>query len=76
MLDVVRERLIPGRVLLLADPEEQDNVLVRKNAIVGKMKPQRGRATAFVCRHHTCSLPITDSKELATLLDDKEVSGM
>lgn len=75
MLKVIRERLIPGRVLLLADPDQQDNVLLRKNAVVGKMKPQKGQATAFVCRR-TCTLPITSSSELATQLDDREFSSL
>nr|XP_012233757.1 PREDICTED: spermatogenesis-associated protein 20 isoform X1 [Linepithema humile] len=75
MLKVIRERLIPGRVLLLADPDQEDNVLLRKNAVVGKMKPQKGRATAFVCRR-TCTLPITSPSELATQLDDREFSSL
>lgn len=76
MLSVIRERLIPGRVLLLADPEQQNNVLLRKNAVVSKLKPQKGRATVLVCRRHTCSVPITNSSELASQLDDAEFSKL
>lgn len=76
MLSVIRERLTPGMVLALVDHEQQDNVLFRKNAIVSKMKPQNGRATVFVCRHHTCSPPTTSSSELASLLDDRGFSTL
>ncbi|XP_025163476.1 spermatogenesis-associated protein 20 isoform X2 [Harpegnathos saltator] len=77
MLNVVRERLIPGMVLSLVDHERsQDNVLFRKNTIISKMKPQNGRATVFVCRHHTCSPPTTSPRELASLLDDKGFSAL
>lgn len=76
MLNVIRERLIPGRVLLLADPEQQDNVLLRKNEVVGKLKPQKGRATVLVCRRNTCSVPITNPSELASHLDDTEFSNL
>lgn len=76
MLNVIRERVIPGRVLLLADPEQQDNVLLRKNAVVSKLKPQKGRATVLVCRRHTCSVPITNPSELASQLDDTEFSNL
>lgn len=76
MLSVIRERLIPGRVLLLADHEQRDNVLFRKNAVVGNMKPQNGRATVVVCRNQSCSLPITSASELATSLDDKGFSDL
>lgn len=76
ILRVIRERLIPGRVLLLADPEQQDNVLLRKNAVVSKLKPQKGRATVLVCRRHACSVPITNPSELASQLDDTEFSNL
>ncbi|XP_032672026.1 spermatogenesis-associated protein 20 isoform X2 [Odontomachus brunneus] len=76
MLNVIRERLIPGMVLSLVDHERQDNVLFRKNAIVSKMKAHNGRATVFVCRHHTCSPPTTSPSELASLLDDKGFSAL
>lgn len=76
MLNVIRERVIPGRVLLLADPEQQDNVLLRKNAVVSKLKPQKGRATVLVCRRQACSIPITNPSELASQLDDTEFSNL
>jgi uncharacterized protein YyaL (SSP411 family) len=34
--------------------------------------PQDGKATAYVCRGRTCSLPITESAELSPLAADAE----
>lgn len=76
MLSIIRKYLIPGRVLMLVDQEQQDNILFRKNVIVNKMKPQNGRATVLVCRDHTCSLPVTNPNELASLLDNREVPDL
>ncbi|KAG7209643.1 hypothetical protein KM043_011290 [Ampulex compressa] len=72
LLRVIHKRLLPGRVLLLADQDDPDNVLCQKHEVVSKMKPQDGRATAYVCRHHTCSLPVTDPGQLAALLDERQ----
>jgi len=70
MLNVIRDRLIPNRVFLLIDPEKRDNILFRKNMIVDKLTLQNGQATAVVCQHHACSLPITDPSELASQLNN------
>ena len=71
LLRIVRERLIPGRILILADGEGPENILYNKNDIIGKMKQLNGRATAFVCHHHVCSLPITEPEDLASILDKR-----
>ncbi|XP_053995702.1 spermatogenesis-associated protein 20 isoform X1 [Hylaeus anthracinus] len=71
LLRVVYERLIPGRTLLFADPDDTSSMLFRRNEHLCKMKPLDGRATAYVCRNHTCSLPVTDPVRLAVLLDDQ-----
>ncbi|XP_015590686.1 spermatogenesis-associated protein 20 isoform X2 [Cephus cinctus] len=71
LLRVVRERIIPGRVLLLADRECSDNILFRRSEVMGNMKSLGGRATAYVCRRHTCSLPVTEPGDFAALLDVK-----
>lgn len=76
MLKVIRERLIPGKVLLLTDHDQPGNKMLRKNVVLSKMRSQDGQATAFVCRQHTCSLPITSPCELATLLDDGGFSAL
>ncbi|XP_076163521.1 spermatogenesis-associated protein 20 isoform X2 [Ptiloglossa arizonensis] len=72
LLRVVYERLIPGRILFLADHDESSSVLFRRNEHLSKMKPLDGQATAYVCRHHTCSLPVTDPRRLETLLDEQQ----
>ncbi|XP_063995004.1 spermatogenesis-associated protein 20 isoform X1 [Diachasmimorpha longicaudata] len=69
LLDVIRDRLIPSKVLLLIDPDDTDSIISRKNELVLKMKPHNGRATIFVCRHRTCSLPIVEPQQLKELLD-------
>ncbi|KAG5305541.1 SPT20 protein, partial [Acromyrmex insinuator] len=69
MLEIIRSRLIPGRVLILADSE--DNVLFRRNMIVKRMKPQKNRATVFICRDYSCTLPISNPNVLISELDKK-----
>jgi len=69
MLEIIRSRLIPGRVLILA--EFENNVLFRKNIIVKKLKPQKDRATVFICRDYSCTLPISNPDDLVSELEKK-----
>ncbi|CAB3224288.1 unnamed protein product [Arctia plantaginis] len=63
LVHVVRSRLLPGRVLCVADPTESPAVLSRIRS-VGDVP------TAYVCRRYACSLPVTDVKQLENLLDE------
>ncbi|XP_016842414.1 spermatogenesis-associated protein 20 isoform X1 [Nasonia vitripennis] len=76
LLKVLQSKLVPGKIVMLADGVNQDNVLYKKNEVIGKMKQQNGRATAYVCHHHICSLPVTDPKDLESLLDKKSIEAM
>ncbi|KAJ8681540.1 hypothetical protein QAD02_017332 [Eretmocerus hayati] len=71
LLKVVRSTLLPGRVIMLADGNDPDNILYRSNNVIGKMKQHNGRATAYVCHHRVCSLPVTDPEQLMELLIKK-----
>ncbi|XP_015190002.1 PREDICTED: spermatogenesis-associated protein 20 isoform X1 [Polistes dominula] len=68
LLRVVRERLIPGQVLIFADPNKPDDILIRKNKVLAKMKQDKSVPRAYVCKYRTCSLPVTTPAELADLL--------
>ncbi|KAI4503518.1 hypothetical protein M0802_001740 [Mischocyttarus mexicanus] len=68
LLQVVRERLIPGQVLMFADPNKPDNILLRKNKVLAKVNEDKSVPRAYVCRYRACSLPVTTPAELADLL--------
>ena len=68
MLSVVRSRLLAGRVLMLADGDTT-SIVYRKSETVSKMKPEAGHQNAYVCRRHTCTLPVHTAADLASLLD-------
>jgi uncharacterized protein YyaL (SSP411 family) len=73
MLKRLDERYLPNSVVLLQPAESADRVL---QDIAGYLKNYRaldGRATAYVCRNFTCSLPTTDAGEMLSLLEkDRE----
>ncbi|CAK9818506.1 Spermatogenesis-associated protein 20 [Anthophora plagiata] len=71
LLRVVYKRLIPSRSLVLIDHEQTSSMLLRKNEHFNNMKPLNGQATAYVCKHTTCSLPVASPEQLATLLDEQ-----
>nr|CAD7438279.1 unnamed protein product [Timema bartmani] len=75
LLAVVQGRLVPGRVLALADARDRsESVLYRKCEVIRRMKPVNGRAAAYVCRHRTCSLPVNTPQELEALLNEHRLA--
>ncbi|KAK9301589.1 hypothetical protein QLX08_006037 [Tetragonisca angustula] len=70
LLQVIYKRLIPNRILLLIDPDETGGMLLRKHEHLRNLKPVDNRATAYVCKHRTCSLPVTSSEQLTTLIGE------
>jgi len=64
---VARRRYLPNRVLLRLDPEAPAGT--PGAALLEGRRQEEGRATAYVCRNRSCSLPVTDPTSLAGLLD-------
>ncbi|HEX9784069.1 MAG TPA: thioredoxin domain-containing protein [Opitutaceae bacterium] len=68
---VVRERLLPGVVLLAADGGEGQAWLAGRAPWLAGMQPVDGRAAAYVCEDFSCRLPVTEPDELRKLLDTR-----
>jgi uncharacterized protein YyaL (SSP411 family) len=58
----VTHRLLPASVVLAGPPTDASPLLAGR-ALVD------GAPTAYVCRHYTCRLPVTDATELRAQLD-------
>ncbi|KAF5289773.1 hypothetical protein FQA39_LY03690 [Lamprigera yunnana] len=70
LLDVVRNSLLPGRILALADgPSGRSGLLYRRHESLARLHPVHGKSAAYVCRNFTCSLPVTEPQELANSLE-------
>lgn len=70
LLDVVRARLMPGRILAIADgPSGRAGMLYSRHESLARLRPIEGKPAAYVCRNFACSLPVTDPGELADSLD-------
>ncbi|XP_046959550.1 spermatogenesis-associated protein 20 isoform X1 [Vanessa cardui] len=69
LVRVVRSRLLPGRVLAVADPAT-DSPAGMSDILLARVRSAGDVPTAYVCRRYACSLPVTDSKQLGDLLDE------
>jgi uncharacterized protein len=67
MLDQVWRRFQPNRVLALADPD--DPAAAAEVPLLAGREAVDGKATAYVCEHFACRLPVTDPGALAAQLD-------
>jgi uncharacterized protein len=70
LLEVIRKRYLPNKVVLLADGSESQEWLAQHIAALRLMAPVQGRTAAYICRNFTCELPVTEREQLAELLDD------
>jgi uncharacterized protein YyaL (SSP411 family) len=62
MLDVVRERYLPNRLLAVGASDPAIPLLADRRAI-------DGQATAYLCEHFVCQAPTADPTDLARQLD-------
>ncbi|GBP18136.1 Spermatogenesis-associated protein 20 [Eumeta japonica] len=68
LVRAVRSRLLPGRVLAVADPAAPAPIGM-PDILLSRLRSAGEAPAAYVCRRYACSLPVTDVKELETLLD-------
>ncbi|MCI5126241.1 MAG: thioredoxin domain-containing protein [Candidatus Electrothrix sp. AR5] len=68
MLGIVQRSWCPGRLLLLADGGENQEVLGKMLPFVRTVSMVNGQATAYFCRDYTCQLPVTDPEELEMIM--------
>ena len=69
MIREFERRFRPYDLLLVADGGDRHQRLARLASFVAPLKPQGGRATAYVCVDYACRLPTTDLKTFAAELE-------
>ena len=65
----VRRHFLPKTILLLADGAEGQEYLGERNEAIRAMSMVDGKSAAYVCENFTCKTPVTDSNQLADLLN-------
>lgn len=68
LLRVIRRHFDPNRIVLLAGGGESQEALARNVPAIAGMKPEGGRAVAYVCEDFTCKLPVSTPEQLSELL--------
>jgi hypothetical protein len=68
LLDVVRRRFLPHKVVLLADDRTRARLAAWQPA-VASMHGLHGRPAAYVCENFVCREPVSEPEELARLLE-------
>ena len=69
LLAVLRRHFLPARALAAA-PESAITALAQTIPFVADKVAQGGRPTAYVCRHGSCKLPVSDAAVLEAQLRD------
>ena len=59
LLNVLRRRFVPNRVVLLVDSPETRRKLASWIPAIEGMQPLDGHAAVYVCRNYSCQLPVS-----------------
>ena len=68
LLRGLRARFLPAKVVLLADGGAGQRQLARALPFLRDVRQRDGKATAYVCRNHTCQSPTHDIPQLLASL--------
>jgi len=67
MIKTINSNYIPGKVVILR-PDEEFSEIDNISGFVKGLSAIDGRATAYVCKNYSCSLPVNDIGKLENLL--------
>jgi uncharacterized protein YyaL (SSP411 family) len=68
LLETIHERYLPNKVLVVAGPDQVDELSQRVPLLAGRSQID-GAATAYVCENYACQLPVTEPKALMGLFE-------
>jgi hypothetical protein len=68
LLRVVFDRFLPNKVVAVRRPSEAGEEAEHLIPLLADRPQQGGRATAYVCEHYTCQLPVTEPEALRAQL--------
>ncbi|MGY5860102.1 MAG: thioredoxin domain-containing protein [Candidatus Thorarchaeota archaeon] len=71
MIQQIRGKFIPRKVVLLRGTEEQSQAVTELAPFTKFHEPLDGKATAHVCIDHNCKLPTTDLKRMMELIGEE-----
>jgi uncharacterized protein len=69
LLREVRRHFLPKTILLLADGAQGQKYLGERSEAIRAMSMVNGEPAAYVCENFTCKTPVTNSNQLADLLN-------
>jgi len=70
LTDVLDQRFVPNKVVLVNDKSRADNALLKLlSPFTADQTALGGRPTAYVCKNHVCTLPVYDPIRFSELLD-------
>jgi uncharacterized protein YyaL (SSP411 family) len=67
LLETVHSRYLPNKVLVLAHPNQVEELSQRIPLLTGRTQSDHA-STAYVCQNYACQLPVTDPEALAEQL--------
>jgi uncharacterized protein YyaL (SSP411 family) len=70
MLQLVHERFIPNKIVVLADGGPGQSQIARWLPFIKSMDRRDGKATMYLCEDYACKLPTSDLQTAADLLDE------
>ena len=68
LLKEVHCHFLPNTIVILADANEGQKYLGKKNEAIGAMSLLEGKSAAYVCENFTCKAPVTNPKQLGEIL--------
>jgi uncharacterized protein YyaL (SSP411 family) len=71
LLKEVHRHFLPNSIVILADANEGQKYLGKKNEAIRTMSLVEGKPAAYVCENFTCKAPITEPKGLVALLEGR-----
>ena len=71
MIQQLRSKFIPRKVVLLRGTEDQSRAVTELAPFTKFHEPVGGKATAHVCIDHNCKLPTTDLKRMMELIGEE-----